>query len=601
MGNQTVAGGQLVNIAAYRFAPLRNLKRVRSDLQAWGKAWGLKGSIVLSPEGIHFTVAGGAEENERLLQRLRAIEGLENLSPKVSQSAGPPFRRLLVRIKKEIVSLEVEGVDAAHKTAPKILPEALKTWLDEGREFTLLDLRNDFEIRLGTFEKAVPIGVQRFRDFPEAARFLPSNLQQKPIVLFCTEGIRCEKAGAFLSKEGFKNVLQLDGGILGYFEKVGRSHFRGDCFVFDPRVCLDAQLQRTADAQCLACSTPLTDEEQKDDTYEEGRSCRYCVPSSEEKRREAMAVRQRALADLTKTLPGSEPYDQVRPIRIPAKYDGESLLDFLTRKFRHTTRGFWQEEIDQKRIFNADQKPVRAEQVVRVGERYFRLSTGESEPPVNPDVRLLYEDEAIVVLEKPAPLPVHPCGRFNRNTLQCFLESVYAPQKPHIAHRLDADTTGLMVVARTKPFASRLQPQFAQGHVHKTYLARVQGHPLEDRFFCDLALSDGLSANGKREAAPDGLAARTEFTVLKRFEDGTALLDVRPITGRTNQIRIHLWELGFPICGDPIYLPHRQLGKVQSKTVSDSPLCLHSKSLEFFHPASQKRMKFEKADVEWAK
>ncbi|MEQ1843621.1 MAG: RluA family pseudouridine synthase, partial [Verrucomicrobiales bacterium] len=289
-----------------------------------------------------------------------------------------------------------------------------------------------------------------------------------------------------------------------------------------------------------------------------------------------------------------------RPIRIPEKYDGDLLLDFLTRKFRHLTRDFWQEEIEGKRICNADGEPVKADQIVRVGERYFRISPKESEPLVNPDVRLLFEDEAIVVIEKPAPLPVHPCGRFNRNTVQFFLEKVYAPQKPHIAHRLDADTTGLMVVARTKHFASRLQPQFACGQVNKTYLARVHGRPLEDRFVCDLALSDGLSANGKREAASDGLVARTEFTVLKRYEDGTALLEVRPITGRTNQIRIHLWELGFPICGDPRYLPGRRLGNVQSKTISDTPLCLHSKSIEFFHPLSRERMKFEKSDVAWA-
>jgi RluA family pseudouridine synthase len=256
----------------------------------------------------------------------------------------------------------------------------------------------------------------------------------------------------------------------------------------------------------------------------------------------------------------------------------------------------------QGRFFNADRQRVDAEHRVKTGERYLHLFPGITEPDINPDIRLLHEDEAILVLHKPAPLPLHPSGRFNRNTLQSILNTVYHPQHPRPAHRLDANTTGLVLCARTRHFAGMLQPQFARGEVEKVYLTRVQGQPKEDVFSCDAPISDAPEELGTRTVDEvSGLPSRTEFRVLERFADGTTLLEARPLTGRTNQIRVHLWQLGFPVQGDPAYLANQQLGDTQTLSVDAPPLCLHAWKLSFVHPLSRQRVAFETERPLWTK
>ena len=247
-------------------------------------------------------------------------------------------------------------------------------------------------------------------------------------------------------------------------------------------------------------------------------------------------------------------------------------------------------------------QPVGIDHIVHTGERYLQRKPGTVEPDVNVDLRILYEDEAILVLNKPAPLPMHPCGRFNRNTLQYILGEVYKPQNPRPAHRLDANTSGVVVLSRTKHVASLLQPQFERGEIAKVYLARVHGHPPDDHFECRVAISDSSGELGSRDAvAEGGLPAHTEFRVLERLADGTALLEVVPHTGRTNQIRVHLWHLGWPICGDQAYLPGRQLGQTQTHAVEALPLCLLARRITFTHPLSRLRMTFESELPEWTK
>src|SRR5262249_5606336 len=148
-------------------------------------------------------------------------------------SAEQPFRRMLVKVKQEIIAFGVAGIEPGRTTSTKLAPQTLKQWLDEGRPVTLLDTRNDYEVRLGTFENAVTLGIDHFRSFPAAVRELPAAMKQQPIVMFCTGGIRCEKAGPLMEREGFEQVFQLDGGILKYFEECGGEHYDGECFVFD--------------------------------------------------------------------------------------------------------------------------------------------------------------------------------------------------------------------------------------------------------------------------------------------------------------------------------------------------------------------------------
>lgn len=238
---------EVTNIAGYKFANLVGLKELRAELKDRCKDWNLKGTILLSPEGINLFLAGGAAGIAALLKRLREIPGLAELEVKTSLSEDPPFNRMLVRIKKEIISFGVAGVDPARRTSPKLSASELKQWLDEGRPVTLLDTRNDYEIRLGTFRGALLPGIRTFRQFPEAVAKLPEELKTQPVVMFCTGGIRCEKAALSLRADGMENVLQLDGGILGYFEQVGGAGYDGRCFVFDERVALDAALQPLVD------------------------------------------------------------------------------------------------------------------------------------------------------------------------------------------------------------------------------------------------------------------------------------------------------------------------------------------------------------------
>lgn len=207
------------NIAAYKFAPLDGLKALREELLGLCRREQLKGTILLSTEGVNLFVAGGRSGLEVLLERLQSIPGLEGLQAKWSESGHQPFNRMLVRIKKEIIAFGVPGIDPSRRTSPKLAPSTLKQWLDEGRPVTLLDTRNDYEVKLGTFKNALAAGIDHFREFPEAVRKLPEGMKEQPIVMFCTGGIRCEKAGPFMEQSGFKNIFQLDGGILKYFEE----------------------------------------------------------------------------------------------------------------------------------------------------------------------------------------------------------------------------------------------------------------------------------------------------------------------------------------------------------------------------------------------
>lgn len=257
--------------------PLAGLAELREQLRAVCRAGDLKGTIMLSPEGINLFVAGTRVNIDMLLGTLRAVAGLENITPKESHSETQPFRRMLVKIKKEIIAFGVDGIDPATRTSKKISAKVLKQWLDEGKPLTLLDTRNDYEIKMGTFRGAVAAGISHFRNFPEAVAKLPQNLKCQPVVMFCTGGIRCEKAGPYMEREGFQNIFQLDGGILKYFQECGGAHYEGECFVFDRRVCVDSELQETSSASCFACQMPLTPQEQKDARYVKGVSCPFCI------------------------------------------------------------------------------------------------------------------------------------------------------------------------------------------------------------------------------------------------------------------------------------------------------------------------------------
>lgn len=590
----------IVNIAAYRFAPLQDLQALRTELLAFCGSHHLRGTILLSTEGINLFVAGDGAAIELLLGRLRAVPGLEPLTAKYSYTATQPFRRMLVRIKREIIAFGVPGIDPAKRTSPKIAPTQLKQWLDEGRKLTLLDTRNDYEVKLGTFENALPAGVDHFRDFPAAVAKLPEAMKDETIVMFCTGGIRCEKAGPYMEAQGFRNVLQLDGGILKYFEECGGAHYKGDCFVFDQRVGVDPSLHMSDAAQCFACLSPLTAEEQRDARYVPGQSCPWCYRTDEEQAAAQLKARNAAMQSAMHPLPGSQPADIFRPLRVPQECDGLTVLETFSRLLGHKPADYWEDEIRAGNILDDDRQQLGADAIVHAGDHVLHRQKQIIEPDVAPDIVVLYEDEALVVLNKPAPLPMHAGGRFTRNTLQHALDLVYRPQKLKPAHRLDANTTGLVIAARNKHFAGRLQTAFAEGRVEKTYLVRVQGHPTDDEFRCDAPIGKEAGIAGTREVdQEDGADATTLFRVIERSSNGTALLEARPLTGRTNQIRIHCAFLGFPVVGDAAY-GEGSAQKLLTKTMSDPALCLHAWIIGFTHPANGESVTFTAPPPEWA-
>jgi UPF0176 protein len=234
---------QFINLAGYKFVSLDGLDDLRALLDRRCRELELKGTILLSFEGINVVLAGGEEVTTEFQKLVRADPRLADLRFKCSESAFQPFDRMRVKIKKEIITLRVPGLDPAKERAPAVAPAELKRWLDEGREVVLLDTRNAFEVDAGTFDNAIDLRLSSFGQFDQAADNLDPVLKDKTIVTFCTGGIRCEKAAPVLIGKGFQNVFQLDGGILQYFEECGDAHFTGRCFVFDQRVALDGNLE----------------------------------------------------------------------------------------------------------------------------------------------------------------------------------------------------------------------------------------------------------------------------------------------------------------------------------------------------------------------
>ena len=234
---------QFVNLAGYKFVSLDALEDLKALLDRRCRELELKGTILLSFEGVNVVLAGSRQATAEFQALTQADPRLADLRFKCSLSTYQPFDRMLVKIKKEIITLRAPGVDPEKERAPALAPAELKRWLDEGRDVVLLDTRNAFEVAAGTFDNAMDLRLSAFGQFAQAADGLDPSLKDKTIVTFCTGGIRCEKAAPVLIAKGFRKVFQLDGGILEYFEQCGDAHFKGRCFVFDQRVALDGNLE----------------------------------------------------------------------------------------------------------------------------------------------------------------------------------------------------------------------------------------------------------------------------------------------------------------------------------------------------------------------
>lgn len=243
----------VLNISCYKFVALPDAAELRPLLLARAVAAQLKGTILLAEEGINFFLAGSAEAVRGFVDALRADVRFADLQPKESWSATAPFRKMLVKVKREIIRMDHPTIRPADGRAPSVDPATLHRWLaqghdDGGRPVVTLDTRNAFEVDRGTFEGAIDWRIGKFTDFPPALRAHKAELQDKTVVSFCTGGIRCEKAAILMREEGLSHVYQLEGGILKYFELTDGAHYRGGCFVFDERAVLAHDLSAEVSA-----------------------------------------------------------------------------------------------------------------------------------------------------------------------------------------------------------------------------------------------------------------------------------------------------------------------------------------------------------------
>jgi UPF0176 protein len=271
-----------VNIAAYKFITFDDIEAMRPLYQEQCAQLSLRGTILLTPEGINLFLSGTRANIDAFLAWLRSDPRFADIEVKESYSAEQSHKRMLVKIKKEIITMRMPLIKPELGRAPAVDALTLKRWLDQGvddagKPVVMVDTRNDFEVDVGTFDNVVDYRISKFTEFPEVIAAHKDDFAGKTVVTFCTGGIRCEKAAIHMQEIGYDNVYQLEGGILKYFEEVGGAHYTGDCFVFDYRTALNPKLEPTVTTQCFACRAVVTPREQLSPQYVYEVSCPHCA------------------------------------------------------------------------------------------------------------------------------------------------------------------------------------------------------------------------------------------------------------------------------------------------------------------------------------
>ncbi|MDQ6994364.1 MAG: rhodanese-related sulfurtransferase [Mariprofundaceae bacterium] len=284
----------IIVAALYHFATLENYKDMRQPLQEFCDQHAIKGSLLLAQEGINGTVAGSREAVDALREYLHADTRLKNLEYKESLSSEPPFCRMKVKLKKEIVTLGVEGVDPNVCVGTYVAPKDWNAIISDP-DVLVLDTRNDYEYKIGTFQGALDPNTETFRAFPAYVAEHCDRNKHKKVAMFCTGGIRCEKASSFMLQQGYEEVYHLKGGILKYLEEVPEeeSLWQGECFVFDDRVSVSHGLKEGKYTLCHGCRWPLSEEDRQSEHYEEGICCERCYTSLTEDKRQRLQEREK--------------------------------------------------------------------------------------------------------------------------------------------------------------------------------------------------------------------------------------------------------------------------------------------------------------------
>ncbi len=295
----SVSSSQQINkhitvCALYKFVNLPNYQEIQPLLLNTMIDLEIKGTLLLASEGINGTVAGTKNAIQALLTWLDEQDGLANIVTKFSYEQQIPFYRTKVKLKKEIVTMGVEGIDPNEVVGTYVKPQDWNELISDP-EVTLIDTRNDYEIGIGTFKNAINPKTETFREFPKYAKENLDPKKNKKVAMFCTGGIRCEKSTAYMKEQGFEEVYHLEGGILKYLEEVKQdeSLWEGECFVFDNRVAVDHDLQKGQYQQCNACRLPITETDMQSDTYVKGVSCPNCIDKISDEQRQRFIEREK--------------------------------------------------------------------------------------------------------------------------------------------------------------------------------------------------------------------------------------------------------------------------------------------------------------------
>ena len=284
--------------ALYKFVSLPNYAALRANIHAACEAHAIKGTILLASEGINGTIAGLPDDVHNVLHFLRSDPqfngAFADLEHKESYAETHPFYRMKVKLKKEIVTLGVQGVSPTKKVGKYVKPEDWNALISDP-EVILIDTRNDYEVDIGTFKGAIDPRTTTFREFPAYVAKTLDKTKHKKVAMFCTGGIRCEKASSYMMDQGFDEVYHLQGGILKYLENIAEkdSLWQGECFVFDQRVAVKHGLQVGDYDQCYACRHPLSTEEMQSEQYTPGISCPHCYDKTSEQKKAALTERQK--------------------------------------------------------------------------------------------------------------------------------------------------------------------------------------------------------------------------------------------------------------------------------------------------------------------
>lgn len=282
-------------VSFYRFTDIAHPQGLRRELQALGECEGLLGTILVAAEGVNGTLAGPRDALERVLARLQGLLRLDGpLECRWTPASSAPFRRMRVRVKDEIVSLGRPDLRPQEGTGRHVAPAEWNALLERPGT-VVIDTRNHYEVEIGSFPGAVDPGTDSFRQFPAFADSLAEADRDRPVAMFCTGGIRCEKASSLLLERGFREVYQLQGGILNYLERMhgDDNRWRGECFVFDSRVAVDRDLAEGEYVQCHACRRPLSSSDLASPDYREGVSCPRCIGELEDARATRLEERRR--------------------------------------------------------------------------------------------------------------------------------------------------------------------------------------------------------------------------------------------------------------------------------------------------------------------